>query len=94
MKSVNKFMSYIVSLQSLPYRAGQQSIGNLATSQSVLFTSLMPTTGYTVNLSFNSAVTTAVSSYISNTTISGFTINLGAGIAGGATVNYVAWLNN
>ena len=87
-------MSYLIDLQSLPYRAGQQAVGNLSTSQAVVFSSVMPNSNYTVTLTFDSVVTTAVTTYITSKTASGFTINLGAGIAGGATVDYVAWLNN
>lgn len=76
------------------YRAANTGIGNLSTSQVVIFSSPLPSTNYAVTLSFNTTLSSAVSASASSKTISGFTINLNAGIAGGANLDYLAILYN
>jgi len=88
-------MSYLVDLQALPYRAGQQPMSNLATTQFCQFSSNFNTTGYVVSLTCEgAALATSIAPSVSNQTISGFSINLSAGVAGGIVMSYSAWLNN
>lgn len=77
----------------LPYRAGQQVIGNLSTSQAVTFTSSLPSSSYSVSLTADGTLAGAVGFGATTKTASGFTITLSAGIAGGVTVDYIVWLN-
>lgn len=78
----------------LPYRAGQQAIGNLSTSQIITFSSALPTASYAVSIGSDTTLATAVSIASTGKTISGFTASLSAGISGGANLDYIAWLNN
>lgn len=83
-----------VVTSNLPYRSGQQAIGNLATTQNITFSSVLPSTSYAVSIGFDSTIASAVSVASTGKTIGGFTASLSAGIAGGATLDYIAWLNN
>ncbi len=76
------------------YRANTVNIGNLATTQLVAFSSPMPNTGYSVGLVFDSTLGAATSASATLKTISGFTIGLSAGIAGGVNIDWNAWLYN
>lgn len=91
--------SYAVSssytnISGLPYRAGQQAIGNLSTSQIIIFSSALPTSSYSVGITPDSTLSSSVSFAVIGKTIGGFTASLSAGIAGGVTVDYIAFLNN
>lgn len=75
------------------YRAGFQAIGNLATSQAVTFSTPLASavgTNYSVSISSDSTLASAVGFSATSKTTNGFTINLSAGIAGGIGVDYIA----
>lgn len=75
------------------YRAGFQAIGNLATSQAVTFTTPLASavgTNYSVSISSDSTLASAVGFSAGSKTTNGFTITLSAGIAGGIGVDYTA----
>jgi hypothetical protein len=76
------------------YRAGQQAISTLATSQAVSFSAALPSTNYAVHVTPIATLVAAVSFGVSNKTVNGFTITLSSGISGGVTVDYLAVLNN
>lgn len=81
------------SLTNLNYRAGFQAIGNLATSQAVTFTTpFLPAVGtnYSVSISSDSTLASAVGFSATSKTTNGFTITLSAGVAGGIGVDYSA----
>lgn len=75
------------------YRAGFQAIGNLATSQAVTFTTPLASivgTNYSVTVSSDSTLASAVGFAATSKTTNGFTITLSAGVAGGIGVDYTA----
>lgn len=77
----------------IPYRSGVANIGNLSTSQAVVFSSPMASAvgaNYYVGISFNSTLAAAISASATSKTTNGFTITLSAGITGGVTADYMA----
>lgn len=91
---INATSSYAnTSSYTTCYRAGQQAIGNLATTQIITFSSILPTTNYAVSIGFDTALGAAVSPAATGKTTGGFTASLSAGIAGGANLDYLAIIN-
>lgn len=80
-----------VAASGLPYRSGTTNIGNLATSILVTFTSALANTNYAVAIGLDSTLGAAVTPAATLKTVNGFTLTLSAGIAGGATLDYMAW---
>lgn len=79
---------------AIPYRSGITNIGNLSTSQPVLFsTPFSPSVGtnYSVWVTFDTSLGAAVNAATTSKTTNGFTISLSAGIAGSTTVDYGAF---
>lgn len=73
------------------YRAGQQAIASLSTSQAVTFSSpLSPSLGtnYAVSVTADGTLAAAVGFGITSKTTNGFTITLSGGVTGGVTVDY------
>lgn len=91
--SISASFSTTASYVNLPYRAGQQSIGNLSTSQIINFSSPFTTSSYAVSLTADSTLGAAISFAAIGKTNAGFTASLSSGIAGGVTVDYIAYLN-
>lgn len=82
-----------VPSSALPIRAGFQAIGNLATSQAVTFTTPLASavgTNYSVSISSDSTLASAVGFSATSKTTNGFTITLSAGVTGGIGVDYTA----
>lgn len=78
---------------AIVYRAGQQSVGNLSTSQAVSFSSPFVSsvgTNYVIFMTPNGSLASAVAFGASSKTTNGFTMVLSAGIAGGVTCDYMA----
>lgn len=78
---------------ALNYRAGQQAIGSLATSQAVTFTTPLSSASYSVSLTADGTLAGAVGFGVTTKATTGFTITLSAGIAGGVTLDYIVWPN-
>lgn len=86
-------LTNITSQSFTNYRAGFQAVGNLATSQAVTFSTPFLTTvgtNYSVAISSDSTLASAVGFSAGSKTTNGFTINLSAGVAGGIGVDYYA----
>jgi hypothetical protein len=84
--------NYVLSVTGL-YRAWATNIANLATSQTIIFTTPFPpsvSSNYAVSINFDTTSGSAISATVTAKTTNGFTIMLNAGIAGGATVDYLA----
>lgn len=75
------------------YRAGQQNITSLSTSQAVTFSSSLPNTNYAVSVLPDSTLAAAIGFGVTSKTTSGFTITLSAGITGATTVDWTATPN-
>lgn len=71
------------------YRAGQQAIASLSTSQAVTFSSALVNTNYSVAITPDSTLAAAIGFSATAKTTSGFTITLSGGITGGVTVDYL-----
>ncbi|MES2367053.1 MAG: hypothetical protein V4563_14350 [Pseudomonadota bacterium] len=78
----------------LPYRSGITNLANLSTSQAVLFTTpFSPDVGtnYSVWISFDTVIATAVGAATTSKTTNGFTLTISAGIAGTTLFDYGAF---
>ena len=72
-------------------RAGVVSVSALSTSQTVTFSTVLPSTSYSVTITPEFSLG-AIAAYVDTKTVSGFTIEFSAGVAGG-NVDWHAILN-
>lgn len=87
-------ISGTVTNTSLVYRSQNITIGNLATSVAVTFSTPFPAwvgTNYSITFGADGTLGAAVSPGAQSKTTNGFTMTVSAGIAGGAQFEYQAW---